>query len=670
MANTSLTTAAHRADLASTFVLNFDGAKQNHYMFAANHRPPSMNTSIEEINTSISGTLTEVYRDMIMGKRISSNSISLAIRKIPYEANTIYAMYDDQDEDLGLKDYYVVVNAVSLHHVFKCLDNNMGAFSTVEPDFADIVGSNTFLYQTSDGYRWRYMYTYTSAQKLKFETSNLIPLVVNSVAQVTSVPGSIDVIAIEDVGRGYDNYIVGTLSSSDIMVDGQTTVYSLANSSAATSNGFYTGCLMYLNSGPSVGEYRRVVDYISNANGNFVTIESFFDTPPTNGTQYQIYPEVIITGSGTETLNAVARAVINATSSNSIFRVEVLERGADYDYASASVAANSAVSVIRSAEVRPIMPPVSGHGSNAAVELLCSSVVVNVSFANNEGNTIPSSNFYRQIGIIKNPIFEEASFETAGQTGSFLPGEVVLAMRMRAMSRQANVTLGNTYVTVSVGDLRECFSTGDPIVLRNGDSTQWMYTQVNAVVNSSLLTISSNAVFTESNATLFLSTTVGLAQCLSNPSGNLICAAVSPSFSVGTFVIGESSGATCTVNAISRSGEVKGFDTFVGLRKYVGTLNFGLFEPNEYVNQGNSTGLLHSYRIDSGVTYAYTSNQFGPFGVGNTITGELSSAIMQVTAKYQPEIIHSSGYILYLENREQVERQAGQTETFKTVLTF
>ena len=45
--------------------------------------------------------------------------------------------------------------------------NNQGANSTVSPNFAE-VDSNDEVYQTSDGYIWKYMYSVDTANNTKF----------------------------------------------------------------------------------------------------------------------------------------------------------------------------------------------------------------------------------------------------------------------------------------------------------------------------------------------------------------------------------------------------------------------------------------------------------------------------------------------------------------------
>lgn len=667
MANTTLTTITHRTNGARAFIS--DVGATPYYFFTADHTLPENSSLIDPVVPSVNDSLRDVYRNMIYGKRIGSNSVSLAIRNLPYETGVVYTMYDDS-VSLESNDYYVCVNASSYFHVFKVLDNNQNAASTIPPNFADIVGSNTHIYQTSDGYRWKYMYSFDSAQNLKYTTSEFIPVVANADVSGNAVPGSIDVVKIIEPGRGYSNYLTGSLNASDIMVNGQTTVYAISNTVAKTQNGFYTGCYIYLTTGEAAGQYREIVDYVSNPNGNFITVESFFEIEPTNGTNYEIYPKVTISGSGSETVPAAARALVNAVASNSIYRVEMLDYGRDYQYATAEIIANGVVGVLANAEVRPILPPKNGHGYDAASELGCRDVIISTSLANNEGNTVPAVNTYRRVGIVKEPVFSEATLTMINQTGSYLIGETIRQITSQRVKFNVVAALSNTGFTANTGDFREQLSDGQPIMIRNDDTSSYFYTTIDEVINSSAVSTIDALPFSASNASIFTVNTVGTAIVSNTGLNSLLISNVSPTFISGSKIIGQSSGAFSEVDTVSRSGVTKGFDTYVQLNKYVGSLSFGLFSINEPVTQGNSVALLHSYQIDSGVTTAYTSNQVGQFTTGNTMIGTLSSAIMSISAKYQPELVFGSGVPIYIENLSPISRAPTQTETFKTVLHF
>ena len=671
MAETNLTTFIYQADSAKRLLA--DIANNNYYFFTCDHTVSVNSSSVANVETDNFNIVYETYRNMIAGKKISANSADLSIRNIPYQSGKVFDMYDDKDQELNTKDFYTVVNASSQYHVFKCLDNNLGANSTIEPNFADIVGANTNLYQTSDGYRWKYMYSFDSAHNLKFSTSNTVPIVVNTSVIDIAVSGSIDIIRVIDTGRGYHNYITGAFKNTDIVIDGDTHVYAISNSVAKSVNGFYTGCMLYITSGAGAGQYRSITDYISDADGNFIVLDTELDVVPVNGTQYEIYPSVIVTGSGTETINVSARALVNSLSSNSIYRVEVLERGANYTYVTANVVANDSVGVLTQATVRAILPPGGGHGYDPITEMQCHNVTISMTLANSESNTIPSTNFYRRVGILKNPQFHDVVLNLNDSTGTFLPGETVYKITTIHVQTDLSINASSTSVVGSnTENFNEKLSAGQTIILKTPDNTSYQFLTVNNVINTTAFNTTSNVFFTSSNAVLYLAEVQANAVVTSTVSGSqIVVTNCCPSFIANSIIIGLSSGTHAIIANTVRSGVSKDFSTFIQLNKYTGTLSFGSFEQNEAVTQGNTAAaLVHSVSTNSGILTMYTSNQVGSFATMNNIVGSLSTAIMSVSAKYNPEVVFGSGTPLYIENLSPITRLDTQSEVFKIVLDF
>ena len=96
--------------------------------------------------------------------------------------------------------------------VFKCLLNNNGVASTVMPEI-DVGGSlpqNPYI-QTSDGYRWKYLYTIPAGLKEKFFTSDWMPVINNNIVNDAAIDGRLDIIKIISGGSGY---LAGSNSTS------------------------------------------------------------------------------------------------------------------------------------------------------------------------------------------------------------------------------------------------------------------------------------------------------------------------------------------------------------------------------------------------------------------------------------------------------------------------
>ena len=399
----------------------------------------------------------DAYRNMMFGKRVTESDVMLVIRNIPWESGKVFAMYDDNDDELLTKDFYCIVDEGSLFHVYKCLDNNFGLPSTVEPTYSYVEPSSNYIFTTSDDYVWKYMYSVSSTVVDKFSTQNYFPANTNSDVAAAAIKGAVDIIRIEQNdleipggGKRYDNYVSGTFSTAQVRVNGNNYLYAISNDNISYDAGFYTGCLLYISGGTGAGQYKTVTDYFHNANGNFIVIEAPFDTGPTNGSTFEIFPEVKIKGSGQETVTAVARALVNATGSNSVYKIEMMEKGADYDYLYANVIANSVITddvAFVEAELHPIYAPESGHGVDSPEELGSNWIEFSVQFANSEANTIPTDNRYQQIGLIKDPAFSNVVIFTTNTAGSFLEGEMLYKITPTRIN--ANINITNTATTIT-----------------------------------------------------------------------------------------------------------------------------------------------------------------------------------------------------------------------------
>jgi hypothetical protein len=679
---TKIVTIHNKHHVASQFIESVSETTNTaYYVFVGDQYDRS---ELRNISNSDRDIIFDTYQNMIMGKRVTPNDVKLAIRNIPYVSNTKYDMYDDTDQLLYTKDYYAIVNASSYYHVYKCLDNNGNSYSTVVPDISHISGANTDLYETSDGYRWKYMYSVSSSDKTKFANQDYFPIVANSSVTNSAVTGSLSIIKIIDPGKRYDNYTEGTFISSQIRVNGNSTLYEISNTSLKTSNGFYTNCLIYISSGTGVGQYKKITDYFSNANGNYIGIESAFIISPTNGSEYEIYPNIKIVGSGNETINAVARALINSASSNSIYKIETLDQGAGYTYHIATVEANSIVKASNGfveANVRPIYSPPGGHGYSIENELYSTSAIISVEFANSESNTILTTNKFNQVGLLKDPMFNNVKLNLNSIVGSFTSNEKILKIKPVRINTNAVSNSSTANIVCSAADFENQLVTGDKLIMAKSDFTDYFLVTVNSIVNSSHITLTSNSNFTSNNIWLYLPNITSNAYINDIIQSNtFLLSNTQGIFSTGDIIIGEQSGAYANISSIIISDTPKGFNTFIQLDKFTGNVISGTFTENEVIYQTNTstaTGTLHSaINIASNGVILYVSNATGNFQFGNvgdvsyTVIGSSSNTIAYVSNSYSGELVFGSGEILYINNIEAIERSNTQKETFKIIFEF
>ena len=663
-----------RSHMARQFIDSLVTARSTYYLWIGNHIPISVTPIIGD---DTHDTSVDIYNNMILGKLVQSTDVRQVIKNIPYVANVVYARYDDGDPLLYTKSFYVTVDdgAGGNKHVFKCLDNASGNVSSVSPSFSHVDAADDF-YQTSDGYVWKYMFSIDQYTYDRFcTTSTFFPVVANTAVISSATPGSIDIISVDSPGSLYNNYLDSTFTNDDLRVDGNPLIYRISgNTTVSTTSGFYTGCILYVATGVGAGQYRTITNYNVNSNGNFMTVASEFFPVPQNGSQYQIRPNVTIVGDGRQTVNAVARALINPAG-NGVSQVQVLVPGLGYSFATANVVANAVVNVASSAVLRPISGPVGGHGADPVVELGSTSVAVTVFLANTEANTLPATNGFRQIGLMHDPMFANVQITVSNPVGSFLPGETV--SRFETTFLQSNVTATAIWLDLSNANFDQQLDTGDYVFLASSDGIFQALEQVNAVSNNSHV-ILSNPISWACTSTLVYKADISANAHIDSVSAanTIVVSNVATLLAIGDNLVGNVSGATGTVLTIKRNDTRKDFTTFVQMPSYKGTIGSGAFIQNEAVYQGatlaNSTAnaFLHSTNTAGGSTTMYVTNLIGNFNPLVTVKGANSQATFSITNSYASEIVPRSGKVTYAENTTMYSRSNSAWQSLTLKLDF
>jgi hypothetical protein len=367
-----------------------------YYFVAAKYSPWGEADVAQDVYDN-TGDINSLQRELIFGKKVNSNDVAYMIPDYEWTANTIYAQYDDSDPILYEKQFYV---RNSSNNIYKCLDNYnaTNAASTVEPTH---VGTDSVY--TDDGYRWKYMYTLSSANNNKFTVysadvgATFIPLDANTSVTAAAANGSIECINIENVGAGYTfNSNVGIIS---IVNSNTFQISSIDNliQPLATGNNYYDTCGFYVYQGTGAGSLTVINEYIQNNSGYYINTADDIDVDVTS--IGYISPQVKIEGDGT---GAKAYSTINTTQYYYIIdKIIIVNSGQDYSYATANIVANSSFGT--GAQLRPIMSPKGGHGANIQTELGASYVCFATNFSNNENGTIPTEITYRKVGLLYDP---------------------------------------------------------------------------------------------------------------------------------------------------------------------------------------------------------------------------------------------------------------------------
>ncbi len=435
-----------------------EDANTSYYVFAGKHTSYA-NGSIPVPLDSYQELLYTSHQNMVFGKRVADSDVTLLVPKVEWAPNTVYQSYDSDTVVFGT-NFYAAVNATSNYHIFKVLDNNNDNPSIYSPDINDPeAAADSEFYSTADGYVWKYMYSVTSSVWNKFTTDNYMPVGTNANVVGNAVSGTIDVVRVASGGSNYDATFQGVFSVSQIQVGGNPLFYELPTS-ASPNNAFYTSSCLHITTGDGAGQTRKIVGY--NGPARRITVNSAFTTVLSNTSTYEITPLIIVDGDGTE---AVARGLVNTASTNSIYQVEILNRGRNYSYASLTIGGNTG-GTTNPATLVPVLAPRGGHGSNAALELGVTAVGFGVSFANSESGNLPVSNDFRTIGIIRDPLYANVvlTINTSSLSGSFIVGATVSQSNTDATGVVANFTGASLQLGNVVGE----FVTGEVVYQSNG----------------------------------------------------------------------------------------------------------------------------------------------------------------------------------------------------------
>jgi hypothetical protein len=181
------------------------------------------------------------YDDMLAAKKITSSDVTFAIPRRNWTTGTVYDIYRHDYGEYATGTTSAITSnsgASTLHdatfyvltadrNVYKCLDNNGGAASTVEP-----TTTPTSILETGDGYKWKYMYTLSASQQANFLSTDFMAVATNSTVSSAAVDGAVNIIKIKTAGSGGTD---GTHTGIAIRGDGSGGVCSVTVSSGAVT---------------------------------------------------------------------------------------------------------------------------------------------------------------------------------------------------------------------------------------------------------------------------------------------------------------------------------------------------------------------------------------------------------------------------------------------------
>ncbi len=182
------------------------GQDSSNLYLAISHSDPWANDSAPPIPNDSRLDTINFWRRMIGGKKLTAFNMCQVVPRINWAANTVYTPYIDTDPNIFSKNFYVVTTDFN---VYKCLDNNFSANSTVMPTYTSFDRTNT----EADGYTWVYLYSVRTADRIRFMNSNWLPCryitdndgSLQFQVEKFAIDGSINTIIVTNPGVGYTN---------------------------------------------------------------------------------------------------------------------------------------------------------------------------------------------------------------------------------------------------------------------------------------------------------------------------------------------------------------------------------------------------------------------------------------------------------------------------------
>lgn len=444
-----------RKQSAQQFIDRIDAGSDVYYVFIGrpnaftdDNNPPQPYQTVQQVNI-------DSYREMIAGKKVTTSDVKLMVPRYNWVANTVYDIYKHDDVDLYNKQFFVVVNEGINHAVFKCISNNNGNPSLIPPDLYATSPEDT-VYETADGYQWKFLYNIPDSVFRRFATSGFIPVVVNANVTANAISGSIDYVDIPFQGSSYNSYGSGVIQIS--AVNGDARVFQVEATKSANTD-FFKNCAFKITSGTGAGQQRTISDYVVSGSLRSVVLDRPFDVLPDVFSTYEISPAVVVTGDGT---GFVGRGLVNTASGNSIYKVDITNPGNNFTYATVSILANTG-GVSNSATMTPIISPNGGHGADIAAELGARHLGISITLNSNDPDNddrIVDSNDYRTIGLIKNPLFSNVVIQYANASQTFVDGEIVTQADTGATGEIVSVTTSS----LTLSNVSKYFAAGNSTV--------------------------------------------------------------------------------------------------------------------------------------------------------------------------------------------------------------
>jgi hypothetical protein len=331
------------------------------------------------------------------------------------------------------------------------------------------------------------MFTVVASEAQIYKTSNSLPLPTSAGDPdvIANAKECISQIIIESTPTNHFNQFVfnnGTNSSTVSKVSQspldtnpkQIQVTLSVQNATVLSNAqdFYKHMYLRVAEGDNAGKLFDIVETSSRPQLSEIVVIIEFNQQSdifTLPAELELVPKVSVSTPQVGGVRAKSYGIINRFGT--LVRVAFENKGEKYKFATAKILNPQGLTDTTPTVLRVVLSPKGGHGSNPINEMAMSRLAIVTNFSG-EAVTIPSSNYYTQVGLIKNPKFSKVtgsttkiidkstpdSFDnrtelgvTGNQTGIAIPGYFI--QQHVEISDVTDKVDGRKYVIVDTGNL-------------------------------------------------------------------------------------------------------------------------------------------------------------------------------------------------------------------------
>ena len=207
--------------------------------------------------------------------------VSFVVPRYNWTSGTTYTAFNDNAVGIPSNTYYVITED---NQIYICLQQGKNALgqsipSTVKPSYAVAGVNNDQAFETSDGYRWKYLYQVSAARANAFLSANYMPIEFVSgdsaslntfeldqlQVQTAATPGQILGVTLTNGGSGYTSAPTvtfkgnGSSAAATATISGGAVVKIEMNNESAGLGSGYTAANIELSGGGGTGATARPI---------------------------------------------------------------------------------------------------------------------------------------------------------------------------------------------------------------------------------------------------------------------------------------------------------------------------------------------------------------------------------------------------------------------------